>query len=549
MALFLPKEERARLKEIAHVLYKHDMGFILAKLGLRKFLPFTKHIKTHRFRDKALTPKKLLKIFEEIDGSFLKLGQLLSIRSDLIPIEYAQALSELQDHVKPFPGSEAKKIIEKEFNKPINKIFKDFQTEPIASASIGQVHKATLLDNTKVVVKVQRPDIKKTIQTDIKLLHRLARLLKARYNPKNIDPVAIVKEFERYTNDELDYFKEARNISHFQDLKTIKVPKVYWDHCAQQVLTMEYIHGTSLKTARLKPAEMKCAIRTILDSEYEQIFFNGYFHADPHPGNYFILNKKGKNRIALLDYGIVGKLDEDLRHTLGDLFIAMIAPDLDGIVDAAMRIGVIPEDTDTKDIKRDLYDGLSKFYGVSLENLKASDALIQILNIFRKHRLKISADFVLLSKATLTLESVALKYDPNFNFVKESKPFVQRLARQKLNPKVIAKRVSQKTREFATFIDQVPKKTNIFLNELSRTDQDLRKIDKDIGFMIHSLDTSSNRVTLGFLAGSSFIAATLLMPYTTITFMGFPALSFFAFLVSFLLMFALILSILREKHK
>ena len=541
---FLQKEERTRLKHIAHVLHENRLGFILAKLGIKRYTPFRKHEPT------TLTPKLVLKIFNELGGSFIKLGQLLSLRPDLIPTEFSEALAELQDKVRPFGGKEVIKIIEEDFKRPINRIFKDFDPKPTASASIGQVHKAKLHDGTVVVVKVQRPNAKNDFQTDLKLFKRIAKLITKKFSTPGIDPVAIVNEFERYTNNELDYFKEAHNIDYFfnmfKESKTIIVPKVFWDQCSPRVITMKHIDGKRLTNIKkLKPKQRKEVMNTILDAEFEQIFIHGFFHADPHPGN-FILTRTGK--VALLDFGIVGRFDSRMKDALSRFYINMIKPDLEGMVLSAIDLGVASETTDTGRLKRDLLDHMQKYYGTPLSQIRLSEIFSGMISIMRKNNLKAPVDFVLLSKATLTLEGFAKEMDPNFNFVEHSRPFVKRLERRKLNPKELARDLTLKTRQLASFIDTIPRKTTVFLNEMSMADKGLQKIDRDIGLLAGSLDTSSNRLTLGFLAGCVFISATLLMPYSAVTVFGFPALSFFGFSISLVLMLALIVSILRERH-
>ncbi|MBW2971456.1 AarF/ABC1/UbiB kinase family protein, partial [Candidatus Woesearchaeota archaeon] len=549
MVFWLSQEEARRIKQISYVLFKHQLGYYMARLGMRKWLPFKTRIKTDRFRHGELTPKLVLKIFEDVDGSFIKLGQLLSLRPDLIPVEYCDELSRLQDKVTPFPGTEAVKIIEKELGRQIKSIFTEFDENPVAAASMGQVHLAKLRDGTRVAVKVQRPGIDRTVKIDIKLLYRIAHAVRKRYGSEFVNPVEIVREFERYTEDELNYLKEAHNIDmfhrNFERTRTLVIPKVFWNYTTGKVLTMEYIPGKRLTDlSKFKPAQRKRIINTILEAEFEQIFEHGVFHADPHPGN-FIIKRNGK--VALLDFGIVGRMDYVIKEHVTEFFISMINRDVDGMVDAAVELGATPHGIDMDALKRDVYDRLSKYYGTEIEKIKVSDALNDLIRMFRQNNIRVIPNFVLLTKATVTLESLASRLDPKLNFVEVARPFVNRLAKKRLHPRHIAERAKRKVETMLAFAESIPKKTDAFLTELHDTSRDLRRIDSDISSLTVELGRSSNRVTLGFLAGTLFIASTILLPFQTLKLFGVPALSFLGYIIALIVTVSIFFSILGEK--
>lgn len=549
MKFWLTIEESARLRQILHVLFENHLGAVIRQLRLRKKLPLKKKIDTDRFKDKALTPEKVRKVIEELDGSFIKLGQLLSLRPDLIPAAYCQELSNLQDKVKPFPGEEAVQIIEKELGKPIRKLFKSFDRKPIAAASMGQVHSAVLKDGTKTAVKVQRPDIYRTVKIDIKLLYRLARLAAKRYGTKLVDPIEIVREFERYTENELNYLKEAHNIDlfhrNFKGSRTIQVPKVFWTHTTSRVLTMEHIPGKRLTDVRkFRKAQRKKLLDTILNAEFEQIFRHGVFHADPHPGNYLV---KRNGKVALLDFGIIGRLDYVLKEHMTDFFISLVNGDTEGVIDAALKLGITTQESDTEKIRRDLYDYLAPYHGTPLDKMKVSELLHNIIKIFRENHLRISPNFVLLVKATVTLESVAQELDPRMNFITSAKPFVRKLARERMSPKNLAKRAKRKVETVLEFAGSIPRKTDTMITELHGTTRDLKRIDRDISSLTLELDRSSNRVTLGFLAGTLFIASTILVPFQPKTQLGMPLLSSVGYAAAFIITISIFTSIIREK--
>jgi len=549
MQFWLPRDESKRIGHIAHVLFQNGLGYYLAKLNLRKKLPFIKRIKTDHFKEKELTPQILLKVFEDLGGSFVKLGQLLSLRPDLIPGNYCDELSKLQDKVRPFAGQEAVSIIEKELGKPLEKIFLEFDHTPVAAASMGQVHIAKLKDGKKVAVKVQRPGIERTVKIDIKLLYRIASMIKKRYGSKILDPVDIVREFERYTENELNYLKEAHHIDlfykNFERSQTIIIPKVFWNYTTSKVLTMEYIPGKALTDMlKLTPSHKKAIIRDILMSEFEQIFSHGIFHADPHPGN-FIIKKNGK--IAMVDFGIIGRMDYVLKDNMTDLFISLVNADVDGVTNSAVRLGVASEDVDIQAVRRDLYGHLSEYYGASIDKIKISQALSDLITLFRKNNLRVLPNFVLLSKAMVTLEGMASRLDPKFDFVEFSRPYVKKLVRQRMDPRKAVDRARKKIGVLMQFAESIPRKTTTMLAELHDTDRDLRRIDRDISTLAVEMNRSSNRLTLGFLSGTLFIASTVLLPFQTVKVFGIPLLSFIGFMIALIVLIAIVVSMLGEK--
>jgi ubiquinone biosynthesis protein len=549
MVFWLSSAESARVGHIAHALFKHNLGFVLARLGLRKALPFGLRIKTEHFKEKEMSPQIVLKIFEDLDGTFIKLGQLLSLRPDLLPAQYCEELSKLQDNVKPFPGHQAKEIIEKELKKPISSLFSHFEEDPVAAASLGQVHLATLKDGTKVAVKVQRPGIQTTVKLDIRLLYRVADLARKRYGTAIINPVEIVREFERYTDNELNYIREAHNIDlfykNFDKSKTILIPKVFWNYTTSKVLTMEYVPGKRLSSVEeFKPASRKKLLDRIINSEFEQMFIHGLFHADPHPGN-FIIKKNGA--VALLDFGIVGRLDYVMKEHITDMFVNMMNGNVDGMVDAAVKLGMADENADTGKLRRDIYDGLAMYHNTPLDKVKMSNMLSNIITIMRNNSIKISPNFVLLAKAVVTLESVASNLDPKFNLAQSAQPFIKRLARDRLSPRKIAERTRKKVQTMIDFVSAVPQTTNKFIAELHDTDRDLRRIDKDISSLTVEIDRSSNRLTLGFLAGTLLISSTILLPFLKTGIFGMPVLSLAGYIIGLAIMISIFISILREK--
>jgi len=539
-----------RLEQIVIALVKYELGFIVEKLKLKKHLPVHKQFTHSHFQERDTHPKKIVKLFEELGGTFVKLGQLLSVRPDLLPTAFCDAFRELQDNVPEFSGEEAVRIIELELKKPIRALFSHFEKKPIAAASIGQVHKATLKNGRKVVVKVQRPGIRKLIDTDIDILFHLAQLIAHHYHPKLFDPVAIIREFERYTHDELDYNAEARNIErfhqNFQHDKITKIPSVHWSHTSERVLTMDFIHGYKISEVKdkLSKARKKLVAKRVVNAVYKQVFVDGFFHADPHPGNIFV---RENDYIAFLDFGIVGRFDEELKDKVVNLFVAMISADVDSMAKAMTDLGVIGQNINTEFLERDLTATLGQYYGSSLEKVNLSTLFNQMLEVAKKNNMTMPTDLVLLGKSIVTVEGFAVELDPKFNLVKFSKPFVKKLARRKLKPDYLAKRVLKTTMSLKDFISRFPKQTNELLARIREGDKSIKAIDEDVRVLTVEIDRSSNRVAIGLMI-TAFIIASALLFTVEIQQYGFPILATIGFGIAFLLMIALLVSVGREKR-
>ncbi|MBI4738534.1 AarF/ABC1/UbiB kinase family protein [Candidatus Woesearchaeota archaeon] len=540
-----------RMRQILTVLLQNEFGYLLDELRLKGFINLSHQLWPKKFKGntEALKPKRLLKIFEELNGTFIKLGQLLALRPDLIPTEYCNELRKLQDNTSPFSGKQARQIIETELKRPLRRAFSVFDETPIASASIGQVHLAALKDGTRVVVKVQKPNIEETFRTDIRLLYKLAALIEKRYHPKLFDPRKIVSEFERYTERELHYVQEAKNIERFfamyKDNPRLQVPKVFWDYTTSKVLVMEHLSGKRLTDLQhLTPRARKMIVETIVDAMFEQVFEHGFFHADPHPGN-FLLKRNGK--LAMLDYGIVGRLDESLRIRVNRLFISIMRADTEEIARAMLKLGVAEQGFSVAAFKEEAHEVLGAFYNVPAEQINIADVFDRLICLSRKHSLKLPSDFVLLLKALMTLESVVRVYDPKFNFIRHVRPFANKLARQKLSPTFIAKQLREKTEHVLDFIEDVPEKSSEFLSRWRQTEYDLKTLDNNVVLLTSELDKSSNRISLGMILAGLIIASTMLLPYRDVVLFGMSAFSFVGFSLSFILILILSVSMLREK--
>lgn len=536
-----------RFEEILTVFAKHGLGYFIEEANLKRYLPLKERLCVP-CKPQKTRPVVLRAIFEELGGSFIKLGQLLSLRPDLIPKEYCDEFSKLQDQVKPFPSSEAKKIIEQELGKPIHVLFSSFDDKPLAAASIGQVHRATLKDGSTVVVKVQRPHIQEIMQTDIDILYRLASLFEKKFPQEIIQPTKIIQEFESYTKNELDYKQEGANAekfyAFFQGDQKITIPKPYLHLTTTKVLLLEYLDGKNIMHADLSPQQKKEISLVIADMIFRQIFEEGFFHADPHPGNIFVLRKK---RIGLLDYGIVGTLDPRTKESLSQLFMAMMEKNAEGMADALLGLGVVPPDVDRRRFIEDLKSEFGSYYGAELHAIDLAQVLTKVVTIAKRHAIILPINLVLLCKTIITLQGLGMELNPHFNMVAVGKPYISQLVQKKYNPLEKWTKIKKAADDFRYFVAKIPQQVTEFMGKMRETDKDLKQMDTDIKLLTIELDKSSNRIALVVLSAAFIIAGAYLYPFDQQQLFGLPFLSVIFFAVALIFFLLLCISIVREK--
>ena len=541
MSLITTMKEVSRLRQIVTILAEQELFLIIDKLKLKKHLPLSH--KEKYLANKSEVPRRLRLVMEQLSGTFVKLGQLLSLRADLIPKEYAQEFSKLQDEVKPFKFEKVKEIIEKEFHKPLSDLFLKIDPVPIAAASVGQVHKAMLNDCKIVAVKVQRPKINEIFETDIALLYHLAYLLEKYYPElKDYNFTEIVKEFEEYTKNELDYMYEARNIDIFyNNFKNdpIKIPKVYWNYTTKRVLTMEFIKGVKITQVNKNRPHY---VKQIVESYIKQTMEYGVFHADPHPGNIFVMPNQ---QLALLDFGIVGHISNELKDKFESVFVGLINGDRELLAESLIDLQIVNHDVNIEQFKEDLSLHLGKYYDTSLEKIEISSALYDILALARKYKMKFPTNFVLLIKATATVEGFGKELDPNFNFVKTCKLYVESLEKKKKSTSYLfgafKKNMWKFRKDFVNFPDEIKK-----ILKRGRVTVDIE--DKDIRKFTFYLDTAINRLAAGIVLAGLLVAIALIMQarLEPIIF-NVPLFSIILIIIALIVGISLIRSIAEEK--
>jgi ubiquinone biosynthesis protein len=542
-------EEIRRLRRIADVLIKHGFGYLVRRLGLSPHIPFRRRLLEPKPAEEPL-PVRARQILEELGPTYVKFGQILSTRPDLIPKEYIVEFSKLLDEVPPFSFREVKEQIESELGKPLEELFASFEEKPFASASIAQVHVARLHSGEKVVVKVQRPGIEDIIEADIAILSSLASLLE-RHLPETrpYDPSGIVREFAKTIRRELDFTREGRNADkfrrNFEDIDYIYIPKVYWDLTGKRVLTLEYIEGVKIgdvKALESRGYDKKKIAENLAKSFLKQVYVDGFFQGDPHPAN--ILVKEG-GVIAFIDFGMIGRLDKELMNKLAELFIAIVKFDLERISQKYLEIGIITPETNISEFKLDVGELIEQYYGVPLKEIDMPRLLNDILDVAMEHRVRIPSNFSLLIKGMVTIEAVARQLDPDFNLSEVAEPFVRELVKRRAHPKVIA----------SEFLKEVSNLGEAFLSIPRRLNQALEKFERGQitveyrGFerLISQLDTTGNRISLALIISAITISSALVIQVERgPQIFGLPFLSVFGFLLAGFLGSILVLVILRS---
>ena len=432
-----------RYREIAKQISKSGFGYIIEEIGLDKVISLPRRLLLRQGNEEVLekTYAERIRLFIESMGTtFIKLGQIASTRGDLLPPELIKELEKLQSHVAPFPAEVARSTIEESLGASIDEIFMIFDDEPVGSASIGQVHRAILQSGEDVAVKVQRPNIEGTVRTDLEILRHLANLLEANLEwAKNYQVTDMIDEFSFALLNELDYTIEARNVerigkTHAND-PNVKIPNIFWDYTTKNVMVMDFIKGIpvnhfdtldELNIDRSKLAE------TLAKAIFKQIFEDGYFHGDPHPGNVSVLED---GTLVFLDFGMIGRLTSDLKTNFGSLLISLMKKDASGVVKAIVKMGVVPADVSMKQLNREAEIMRDKYYDVPLSKLNFSDAVNDLFSISNKYKIRLPQDFTILAKTLLTLEGVVSKLDPDFSIMDVAEPFGKSLLFDRYNPK------------------------------------------------------------------------------------------------------------------
>lgn len=502
-----------RLQEILRIFAVHGFGFLIDRLQLQNYLPSRERV--CRMDPKTAAPVRLRLMLSALGPVFIKFGQMLSQRPDMLPAGYLGELSKLQDQVPPFAFPEVKKLLEEELGGPLEKLFLRFDPQPLAAASMGQVHRAVTRNHRVVAVKIQRPGLEKILHSDLEILRLLARLwenLGGEDFPRH--PVDFVDEFDRLMRAELDFRREGRHMerfqANFQPRPGFRFPRVEWGLSSTRILTLEYISGFKLTELpdSVTISQRKKLAQRLIDGYIHMALEDRFFHADPHPGN-FLLDAGG--RIAFLDVGQVGRLDRETVLGFTDMLMALVERDTDAVVEAYLRLGSMSEDGSRRQLKRDVEIFLEQYYDLNLDQISFGRSLEELVGIAVKYRIELPPDFIALAKTFLGAESLARSLDPSLNLVAAAQPVARKLLRRRFDPKHVTETLWKQGRSLGRFFTGLPEQLHELLHKLQRGRLKMEFEHKGLEEIQHSLDRASNRLSFSLIVASLIVGSSLLL--------------------------------------
>lgn len=497
-----------RYKQIGEVLAKHGLGYVASVVGLGRWLPFHHGMLGHAPREQPYTtPEHLRLALEELGPTFIKLGQLLSTRSDLLPPAYLVELSKLQDGAPPVATTVIRELIEQELGAPVEKLFSAFESEPLASASIGQAHAAILHDGTSVVVKVRRPDVIAIIETDLEILQNVAGQASRHWDAAaDYNLTGLVSEFAHTLRDELDYLQEGRNAERFAHNFTsnrgVHIPRVFWPTTTSRVLTLERIVGTkvddldALDRAGINREELA---KRAAGVAVAMVFDHGFFHADPHPGNLFI---ESDGRIGLIDFGMVGEINDALHQQLGTLLIALTGSTADPLADALLELSVVKRAVDLGRLRADLTEFMLLYQGRRIGEVAVGPLIGRLLALLRNYHLQLPRDVPLLLKFLLMIEGMGVQLDPQFNLGEVLKPYAERLALTHFSPETLARLFARSGRDAAELALDIPTYLRRLLKQIDTSGVEIQVRAADLDSTLSRIERIGNRVVAGMIAAA-----------------------------------------------
>ena len=546
-----------RYQQIGRILTRYGFGHILTQLGIgRAITPGLERLRFSSSEILRATPAERLRmVVEELGPTFIKLGQILSTRGDVLPPELIRELEKLQDTVPPTDFSLIQAQVEDELRQPLPDVFPTFNPVPVASASLGQVHFATLSNGQEVAVKVFRPGVDKLIEIDLDILLELAALAEKRTEwGEYYKVLSLAQEFADTLRTEQNYEQEGHNIDRyrqmFADDKRVYIPKVYWDTTTRRVLTMERIQGIKITDlVRLEEAGMDREViaRRNFTVLLQAVLHDGFFHADPHAGNFLVLPDEV---IGMVDFGIMGHLDPVERLGLVQLFVGLFREDTDRVVAAMSELGIATKAADRRNLARDLDRLRLRYYGLDLERIRARSFFEDLMGLAFSNRLIMPSNLVLVFKTIAMLEGISLQLDPKFNVFEEVEPYVRDALLELKSPVNQAKEMAEQVRESARAMLLLPKQLQRLFEQIEAGEGDISIRVKGVDEPTRRITSAANRLALAILAVAFVLGPALLIPRINDIFPQWQAGAAFliigGFVTSLILTFMLLLSIWRS---
>lgn len=497
-----------RYRVIGETLARHGLGVLLGASGIERYIPFHRQIARYAHRSESYSTAQHVRLaLEELGPTFVKLGQLLSTRPELLPPAYVAELALLQDSLSPVPEPVIRQVLETELAGPLESLFATFDLTPLASASIGQAHAATLLDGTEVVVKVRRPGATEQIEVDLEILQNLAAQADRRWvEAADYDLPGLAEEFARTLRGELDYLAEGRNAERFaENFATdagVHIPKVYWETTTSRVLTLERLRGykvsdlDGLDAAGIdRPALAAHATRVVA----QMIFDDGFFHADPHPGNLFI---EPDGRIGLIDFGMVGVVDSELRERLGLLLVALARKDAHRAAAALAKLSRSAAPVDLRELSADLAPVIELYDGKPLAEISVGKMIRELLAVLRRRHLQLPREFSLVLKMVIMTEGMGVSLDPDFHLEEVLEPYAQRLVTNRYSFAAIRRHLSDAGVDAFEIATQLPVQLRRLQALLDEGGPEVHLRTEELDPLVERLDVISKRVVFGVVGAA-----------------------------------------------
>ncbi|MHB8060747.1 MAG: ABC1 kinase family protein [Gaiellaceae bacterium] len=503
-----------RLSEIAQVAVRHGFGYLLARHHLSDLIPGRRKI---RLEEPAVSERgrHLRAMLEELGPTFVKFGQLLSMRPDLLPPDLIAELRPLQDDVRPFAFADVRRVIQEDFDQSLERLFVEFDETAVAAASIGQVHRAVLPNGHVVAVKVQRPGAPEQIESDLSLLYQAARILKERVRALDfIDTRAVVDEFARSIQRELDYHQEGRNADmlrrQFAANQHVRVPRVYWTYTRQRVLTLEFLEGTQLADLgdELSREDRRILATRVAKTWMEMIFKHGAFHGDPHPANILVLS--GPDEIGLVDFGLVGRFSDEDMGRLTRLLIDAATENIDAMPQRLYDLGVRCPPEREQEFALELRESFYRYYGASLAEIDPMQVMREVFTMIYSLNLRLPTRFLILDKALATLAAVGVELTPDFNVFEVARPYARDLVRQRFSPERVDRRSRRDAVELVCVAREIPQLAHNVLSQTREGRLEIGFVHKGLEDVIHQFSVALNRLVIAFVVMGGLIGSSLI---------------------------------------
>lgn len=544
-----------RYREILTILFKYGFGELIDTLKIEQYLEISLQMlfkKQPKNLERLSRPERIRLVFEELGPTFIKFGQILSTRPDLIPYEYAKELEKLQDDVPPFEYNDVRRIIWEDFGQSVDAVFQSFEEKPMAAASIGQVHRAKLESGEEVVVKVQRPDIRKIIEVDLEIMLHIGYLMERHLEEFDIQhPTRLVGIFARTIEKEINYKIEAANTEHFGrqflDNPTIYIPKVYHDLTTSRVITMEYVDGvkaSEIVTLREEGYDLVEIADRGASLLMDQFFVQGFFHADPHPGNILILPE---NVICYVDFGMMGRINRRERHDFADLIMYIVRRNERKVVDVILKLVEVHGPVNRSELESDVAELIDSYLGLPLKHLEVGPIMQQLLELVSRHKLCLKPNLYLVVKAAATVEGLGRVLNPDFEFVEHAEPFIKKLQLERYHPQNIAGDLLESGAELFELLKEIPGE----LREILRlTRQGRIKIEfehRGLESLLTHLDRTSNRIAFAIVIAAQVVGSALIvLADVPPKWYDIPVIGLLGFLVAVIMGLWLLISMLRH---